>query len=329
MRPFPHHDAMYRVSPRLSQASRKPQTMADEIPFNRSAPAPAGVLEEVSPLVRRIVAPNPSPMTFTGTCTYVVGRGNVTIVDPGPDDQVHLDNLMAALKGESIESILVTHTHRDHSPLAARLRVLTGAPVLGAAPHRTARDLVEGEYIRLDAGADYDYAPDHVLADGGVHQGRGYTLEAVETPGHTANHLAFALKEENALLSGDHVMAWSTTTVAPPDGAMGDYMASIQKLLTRDERIFWPGHGGPVTEPQRFMRALQAHRRQREASILDRLSAGDETIPEIVANVYQGLNPALLKPAGMNVFAHLEDLVARGLATTEGPPRLDSRFTRP
>lgn len=302
--------------------------MADEIPFNRAAPAPAGVLEQVSPLLRRIVAPNPGPMTFTGTCTYVVGQGAVTIVDPGPLDETHLETLMAALQDERIATILVTHTHRDHSPLAARLKELTGAPILGAAPHFTARDLVEGEYVRLDAGADYDYAPDHVMADGDVHQGDGYTLTAIETPGHTANHLAFALHEEKALLSGDHVMAWSTTTVAPPDGAIGDYMASIQKLLGRDERVFWPGHGGPVIEPQRFMRALQSHRRQREASILDRLAAGDETIPTLVANVYQGLNPALVKAAGMNVFAHLEDLVARGLAQTDGPPRLDSHYRR-
>lgn len=302
--------------------------MADEIPFNRAQPAPAGVLEEVSPLLRRIVAPNPGPMTFTGTCTYVVGRGDVTVVDPGPLDEAHLRALLAALGDERIASILVTHTHRDHSPLAARLKELTGAPVIGAAAHRPARNLVEGEYVRLDAGADYDYRPDRVLAEGDIHQGEGYTLEAVETPGHTANHLAFALQEENALLSGDHVMAWSTTTVAPPDGAMGDYMASIQKLLARDESVFWPGHGGPVTEPQRFMRALQSHRRQREASILDRLAAGDETIPALVASVYQGLNPALVKAAGMNVFAHLEDLVERGHAATEGAPRLDGRYRR-
>lgn len=302
--------------------------MADEIPFNRAAPAPAGVLEEISPLLRRIVAPNPGPMTFTGTCTYVVGHGAVTVVDPGPIDEAHLQALLHALKDERIETILVTHTHRDHSPLAARLKELTGAPIIGAAPHRPARDLVEGEYVRLDAGADYDYRPDRVLAEGDIHRGEGYTLEAIETPGHTANHLAFALHEENALLSGDHVMAWSTTTVAPPDGAMGEYMASIQKLLGRGESVFWPGHGGPVTEPQRFMRALQAHRRQREASILDRLAAGDDTIPALVGSVYQGLNPALVKAAGMNVFAHLEDLVARGLAVTEGAPRLDGSYRR-
>ena len=302
--------------------------MADEIPFNRAQPAPAGTMEEISPLLRRIVAPNPSPMTFTGTCTYVVGKGAVTVVDPGPDDEAHLEALLTALKGERVEAILVTHTHRDHSPLATKLKERTGAPIIGAAPHRPARDLVEGEYIRLDAGADYDYRPDHILREGDVHQGAGYTLETLETPGHTANHLAFALREENALLSGDHVMAWSTTTVAPPDGAMGEYMASIQKLLTRQDKVFWPGHGGPLTEPQRFMRALQSHRRQREASILDRLTAGDETIPTIVGNVYQGLNPALVKAAGMNVFAHLEDLVERGLAATDGAPRLDGRFRR-
>ena len=302
--------------------------MADEIPFNRAAPAPAGVLEDISPLLRRMVAPNPSPMTFTGTCTYVVGRGTVAIVDPGPEDAAHRDALLTALRGETVEAILVTHTHRDHSPLAAQLKAMTGAPILGAAPHRPARDLAVGEYAALDTGADRAYRPDRVLADGDMHAGRGYTLTAIHTPGHTANHLAFALAEENALLSGDHVMAWSTTTVAPPDGAMGDYMASIQKLLGRGERVFWPGHGGPVTEPQRFMRALQAHRRQREASILDRLAAGDTTIPHLVASIYQGLNPALAKAAAMNVFAHLEDLVERGLATTDGPPRLDGRYRR-
>ena len=250
------------------------------------------------------------------------------LINDGSKDKTLSIIRALALKDERVATILVTHTHRDHSPLAARLKDLTGAPILGAAPHFTARDLVEGEYVRLDAGADYDYAPDRVMADGDVHHGDGYTLTAIETPGHTANHLAFALHEDKALLSGDHVMAWSTTTVAPPDGAMGDYMASIQKLMGRDERVFWPGHGGPVTEPHRFMRALQSHRRQREASILDRLAAGDETIPTLVANVYQGLNPDLVKAAGMNVFAHLEDLVARGLAQTDGPPRLDSHYRR-
>lgn len=302
--------------------------MADEIPFNRAAPAPAGILEPISPGLRRIIAPNPSPMTFTGTCTYIVGHGEVAVIDPGPDDEAHLNALTQSLKGETIAAILVTHSHRDHSPLAKKLQNLTQAPILGAAPHHTARDLVEGEFIRLDAGADYDYQPDQILSDGALYEGDGYTLETISTPGHTANHLAFALREENALLSGDHVMAWSTTTVAPPDGAMGDYMASIQKLLARDDVIFWPGHGGPVTEPQRFMRALQAHRRQREASILDRLAAGDTHISAIVDAVYQGLNPALVKAARMNVFAHLEDLVTRGLATTEGAPRLDGAYHR-
>ena len=302
--------------------------MADDIPFNRAEPASAGTMEAISPLLRRIVAPNPSAMTFTGTCTYIVGQGAVTVIDPGPDDSAHLTALQNGLAKERVAAILVTHTHRDHSPLAKRLQELTGAPILGAAPHHTARDLVEGEFIRLDAGADYDYQPDTILRDGTLYHGDGYTLEAIATPGHTANHLAFALHEEKALLSGDHVMAWSTTTVAPPDGAMGDYMESIHKLLARDDQIFWPGHGGPVTEPQRFMRALQAHRRQREASILDRLSAGDATIPAIVQAVYQGLNPALVKAASMNVFAHLEDLVARGLAETDGAPRLDGLYRR-
>ena len=293
--------------------------------FSRAMPEP-GRTESVAPLIRRRIAGNQSPFTATGTCTYVVGHGRVAIIDPGPEDPAHLDALMGDLKGETVEAILVTHTHKDHSPAARRLAALTGAPILGCGPHRAARALIEGETPALDASADRVHRPDRELAEGDSVSGPGWTLTAVETPGHTMNHLAFAFPEADALFSGDHVMAWSTTVVAPPDGQMRAYMDSLDKLRTRTEATYWPGHGGPVTEPARFVRGLAGHRRQRESGIRNRLAAGDTRIPEIVLAVYSGLDPRLRGAAALSVFAHLEDMVSRGLATCDGPPRLDGHF---
>lgn len=302
--------------------------MADDIPFDRSFEAPAGEMVQVSPLVRRIVAPNAGPFTFTGTCSYVVGRGEVAVIDPGPGDGPHLDAIMAGTAGETITTIVLTHTHRDHSPAARPLAARTGARIVGCGPHRPSRPVAGDEGARLDASADADHRPDLVLADGETVAGEGWTLTAVATPGHTANHLAFALAEENVLFSGDHVMAWSTTIVAPPDGSMGDYMYSLARLVDRAEALYWPGHGGPVTQPARFVRALIQHRRAREAAILDRISKGDTQIGPIVERLYEGLAPALHGAAALSVLAHLEELVAKGLVTTDGPPRRDSRFER-
>jgi glyoxylase-like metal-dependent hydrolase (beta-lactamase superfamily II) len=294
--------------------------------FDRSPPA-NGVVETVSPLIRRLIAPNPGPFTFTGTCTYVVGHGEVAVIDPGPADSGHLAALTAALAGETIRHIVVTHTHRDHSPGARELATLTGAPIIGCGPHRAARALGDGEQARLDAGGDAEHAPNLILADGDRIEGDDWTLVAVETPGHTANHLAFALPQENALFSGDHVMAWSTSVVAPPDGAMRAYMASLDKLRARsDDRIYWPGHGGPVRDPARFVRALVGHRRQREAAILRRLGEGDRSIAEIVPKIYDGLDKRLHGAAALSVFAHLEDLVDRGLVAVDGACALQSLF---
>lgn len=300
--------------------------MADDLTFDVSPPAAAGECMRVSPLVRRIVAQNPSPFTFTGTCSYIVGAGQVAIIDPGPDLPEHIDALLHAVRGETVTHILVTHTHKDHSPAARAIKAATGALLVGCGPHRSARPLLAGEVNRMEASSDLDYAPDRELAEGDLVEGRGWTLAALTTPGHMANHLAFSLVEEKALFSGDHVMAWSTSVVAPPDGSMSDFMASLDKLRGRDETVYWPGHGGPVRDPQRFVRALAHHRRQRETSILNRLAAGDRTIPEVVSAIYQGLKPALLGAAGLSVFAHLEDLVARGLVVTEGIPSLDSEY---
>ena len=274
---------------------------------------PPGQLVPVSPLVRRIVAPNPGPMTFRGTCTYVVGHGDVAVIDPGPDLPAHIDALLAALAGEHVAQILVSHTHRDHSPGARLLQARTAAPIIGCAPYQPARPPRGTEVAAVAASNDLDHRPDRVLADGDTYDGDGFTLTAVATPGHTMNHLAFALLEEKALFSADHVMAWSTTVVAPPTGAMGPYMTSLEKLRLRDDAIYWPGHGGPVHEPQRFVRALHHHRRQRERSILARLAAGDRTAAEIVATTYETLDPRLRRAAAMSVLAHLEDLTARGL----------------
>ena len=283
-------------------------------------------LETLSPRVRRRVAGNGGPFTASGTCTYVVGRGQVAVIDPGPEDAGHVDALLDDLAGESVAAIVVTHTHRDHSPGARLLRARTGAPIVGCGPHEAARDLAAGELPRLDASADRAHSPERVLREGDAVEGPGWTLRAVETPGHTMNHLAFAFPEENVLFSGDHVMAWSTTIVAPPDGSMRAYMASLDRLRDRPETIYWPGHGGPVREPRRFVRALGHHRRQREAAIRARVASGDATIPEIVAAIYQGLDPRLKGAAALSVFAHLEDLVERGLVLTEGAARLEGEF---
>jgi glyoxylase-like metal-dependent hydrolase (beta-lactamase superfamily II) len=300
--------------------------MADDIPFEREDAAVPGRPEQLSPLIRRVLCDNPGPFTFKGTVTYVVGTGRVAIVDPGPDNAAHIAAVLEAVKGETVEAILVTHTHRDHSPATAAIKAATGAKVYAEGPHRAARALNLGETNALDASGDKDFVPDVALKDGDVVTGTGWTMEAVFTPGHTANHMAFALAEENTLLSGDHVMAWSTSIVAPPDGSMGDYMASLDKLRARSETIFWPGHGGPVREPAKFMRALSHHRRLREAAILKRLAAGDRDIPDIVSAIYEGLDPRLKGAAGLSVFAHLEDLVAKGLATAEGAPSLTAQF---
>ncbi len=300
--------------------------MADDIPFERADEAVPGRPEQLSPLIRRVLCGNPGPFTFKGTVTYVIGTGRVAIVDPGPDDPAHHAAILEAVKGETVDAILVTHTHRDHSPGTAALKAATGAKVYAEGPHRASRALHEGEANTMDASGDRDFRPDVALADGEVVSGPGWTLEGVFTPGHCANHMAFALREENTLLSGDHVMAWSTSIVAPPDGSMGDYMASLAKLRARGEEIFWPGHGGAVKDPQRFMRALAHHRLQREAAIVRRVTAGDSLIPDIVAAIYEGLDPRLKGAAGLSVFAHIEDLVERGVLATDGAPALKGAF---
>ncbi|MEA2858661.1 MAG: hypothetical protein QOC72_700 [Methylobacteriaceae bacterium] len=297
----------------------------DGIPFERNFDPKPDEVQQVSPLIRRVLAPNPGPFTFTGTCTYIVGRGEVAIIDPGPENASHVAALIDATKGERVAHIVMTHTHRDHAPASRALQQATGAPIVGCRPYepRHANAKASG----LDSAHDTDYRPSRILADGETLDGNGFTLEAIATPGHASNHLAFALREENALFSGDHVMAWSTSVVAPPDGSMSDYMDSLEKLRPRSEAVYWPGHGGPVREPQRYLRALIHHRHQREAAILTRIKAGDSLIPEMVERIYEGLDARLKAAAALSVLAHLEDLVARGVVGADGPVTLAAHYT--
>jgi glyoxylase-like metal-dependent hydrolase (beta-lactamase superfamily II) len=302
--------------------------MSEDIPFDKSFDLPPGRVEEVMPGVRRLLCNNPGPFTFKGTLTYIVGKGRLAIIDPGPIDEAHIAALIDAVRGETVTHILVTHTHRDHSPAAARIKAATGAKTYGEGPHRAARPLHVGEAPPLDSSGDRDFRPDVALADGEIVSGPGWELEAVTTPGHTANHMAFALKDAAVLFSGDHVMAWSTPIVAPPDGAMSDYMASLEKLSRRAETLYFPGHGGAVRDAPRFVQQYIRHRRAREASILARLAAGEADIPTLVRAIYIGLDPRLVRAAGLSVLAHLEDLTARGLVATQGAPAIDGRYRR-
>jgi glyoxylase-like metal-dependent hydrolase (beta-lactamase superfamily II) len=280
---------------------------------------PESRLTRLSPLLRRQIADNGGPFTFTGTCSYIIGEGRVAILDPGPaGNEAHLAGLLDAVRGETVTHIVVTHTHRDHSPAARALKARTGAPIVGCGPHRPARERADGLADGLDSGGDREHAPDLLMQDGDAVTGPGWTLAALATPGHTANHLAFTLKEENALLSGDQVMAWSTTVIAPPDGSMADYMASLRHLLTFGHAIYWPGHGGAVREPSRYVRGLITHRRQRERMILDAVKGGAQSVEAIVAAAYPGIAPKLAGAASLSTLAHLEFLVEQGLVATEG-----------
>lgn len=295
----------------------------DDIPFDRSFDLPPGQAEEVAPGIRRVLCNNPGPFTFKGTVSYIVGRGQVAIIDPGPADDAHVAALLDAVRDETVTHIIVTHTHRDHSPAAARVKAATGAKTYGEGPHRPAPSLVS---LPPRSNGDTDFHPDVVVRDGDVVEGGGWALTAITTPGHCANHVAFALHDSDILFSGDHVMAWSTPIVAPPDGSMRDYMASLDKLANRSEAIYFPGHGGAVREAPRFVRQYIRHRRAREAAILKLLSAGETDIPSLVQRIYIGLDPRLIAAAGRAVLAHLDDLVERGQVMSEGAPSIDGRY---
>lgn len=298
----------------------------EDVPFNRDFPLKPGVVEEVVPGVRRVLCGNPSPFTFTGTVSYIVGRGKVAIIDPGPDNAAHAQALLDAVKGETVTHIVVTHTHNDHSPNTPRIKAATGAPVYAEGVHRASRPRYESEKHNPESGADRDFKPDVTLRDGDVIEGDGWRLEAVATPGHTANHMAFAWPERELTFIGDHVMGWSTSIVAPPDGSMVDYMASLERLTQRQEHLYFSGHGPEIPNAQKFVRFLIRHRKAREASILHRLGKSEADIPTIVRASYIGIDPRLMNAAGYSVLAHLEDLVARGVVATDGDPVIGGSY---
>jgi glyoxylase-like metal-dependent hydrolase (beta-lactamase superfamily II) len=300
--------------------------MLNDIPFDKNFELAPDTVDEPMPGIRRVMADNPGPFTFKGTMSYIVGRGQVAIVDPGPADQRHIGALLDAVRNETVTAIFVTHTHRDHSPAVPAIKAATGATVYAEGPHRAARPLHIGEHNPLDSSGDRDFKPEVALKDGEIVFGGGWAIEAVTTPGHTANHMAYAFRENNALFAGDHVMGWATTIVAPPDGAMSDYMASLDKLAKRGEQIYFPGHGPAIHDAGRFVNYYILHRKAREASILHRLAKGETDIPSIVRAIYIGIDPRLTGAAGLSVLAHLEDLVTRGLVEIDGAPAIDGVY---
>lgn len=280
------------------------------IPFIRNFDVEYGVARQISPRLRRIVARNPGPFTWTGTGSLIVGQGQVCVVDPGPDDQEHFAALLRALKGETVTHVLVTHHHIDHSPLGRRLADHFGAQLCGRAGTITAED---GGAIRLEAGDDLDFRPDVEIEDGWTASGPGWTLKALHTPGHTSNHVCYELAEERALLCGDHVMAWSTSIVSPPEGHMGQYVRSLERIRSLDFRVLYPTHGPQIDAPRDFIGAYIAHRKAREAEILSLLSHTPTTIPSLVANLYRDVERRLHPAATHMVLAHLIDLTERGI----------------
>lgn len=298
------------------------------IPFVQDHKLEYGRRYDVSPLIQRVVADNPGPFTYTGTGTYIVGRNDpnasVAVIDPGPPDAAHLEAILEAVGERRVSHILVTHTHRDHSPLARPLAERTGAPVLAARPPR----VVTHASGPLDEDEDDDFRPDVILTGGEIIAGDGWTIEAMATPGHASNHMAFVLAEENALFSGDHVMGWSTTVIAPPDGDMADYMDSLDAVIARGFSTLWPTHGAPITEPRPFLLAYKHHRLAREAQVMARLEAGDRRISEMVPTLYAAVDRRLWPAASLSVLAHLGKLVRDGRVTADPSPRLDAEWRR-
>ena len=299
----------------MSPVASNPQRAADlgvalpSIPFNREFTPHYAVSEDVAPGLRRVLARNPNAFTFHGTGTYILGRGRVAIIDPGPLLDEHVDALLAAVAGETVTHILITHTHLDHSPAAAPLARATGAQTYGFGPHGSGR-LTDG--VAVEEGGDMAFQPDHQVRDGEIISGDGWTVECLHTPGHTSNHVCFAWREGNAVFPGDHVMGWSTTVIVPPDGDMAEYLASLRRLATRPEGTLYPTHGGPIKAPQTFIEALITHRGAREAQILAGVAAGLDTVTALVRVIYSEVDPRLHPAASMSVRAHLTHLMGQG-----------------
>ncbi len=299
------------------------------IPFVKDIHFTPGVADEVLPGVRRVIANNPGPFTYTGSGTYIIGTGAVAVIDPGPADEAHLDALLRATSGETISHILITHTHSDHCGGARAFATRTGAPILAFSGHPVREKKIDAP--ALDEGADYSFAPDEIIGDGAIIEGPAaspdpWRIEAVHTPGHLSNHLCFALPASKVLFTGDHMMGWATTVVAPPDGDMAAYMLSLDKLLARDDEVYLPTHGAPIVNPKRFTRAVRTHRLMRDGQILDQLRSGKTTIKEMVAAMYADIDKRLHGAAALNVLAHLIRLVRMGTVSCDGDPGLRSTY---
>jgi glyoxylase-like metal-dependent hydrolase (beta-lactamase superfamily II) len=294
------------------------------IPYVRDIDIEYGRCDRVSPLIRRVTANNPGPFTFKGTGTYIVGQGQVAVIDPGPDDPAHLEAILAAIPGETVSHILITHHHSDHSPLAGPLKARTGAPIYGCAVDAHAED--DGG-VRMEAGHDLSFAPDVSLCGGGaVISGAGWTLEALATPGHTSNHICFALREENACFTGDHIMGWSTTVITPPDGDMSDYIASLEAIRNRRFDVLWPTHGPPIRDVERFIQAYADHRQERLDQITGALASGPARIRELVPRLYADVDPRLHPAAARSMLAGMIHLVRKGVLASDGAPGPDSVY---
>jgi glyoxylase-like metal-dependent hydrolase (beta-lactamase superfamily II) len=297
--------------------------MSAGIPYKKDDDVTYGAAQIMSPLVQRVVADNPGPFTFKGTGTFIVGEDNVAIIDPGPALDNHIEATLRAVEGKTVSHILVTHTHKDHSPAAAAIKEKTGAPTYAFGPHGSGRPEPGGV---VEEGADHDFIPDHQLRHGDIIEGAGWTFEALHTPGHTSNHICFALKEEKTIFTGDHVMGWSTTIVAPPDGDMQAYMRSLDLLLPRDDILYRPCHGPAIEQPQDFVRSYIEHREARNSQILACLKDNIHGIPEMVETMYADV-PAFLHPAAQrSVLSHLIHLTETGVVRCDGIPSLASEY---
>jgi len=296
-----------------------------DLAFNREMHFEYGISLELAPGIRRVVANNPTPFTFKGTNTYIVGEGDVAVIDPGPEDAEHVEALVNALQGERVTHIIITHTHRDHTGAVDMFKERTGAPVFAYGEidsERGARTTSPSGKIFVDQ----DFAPDEIVQDGDSIHGNGWTLDAIHTPGHAPDHLCFAFSGHRTLFSGDHVMGWNTTVVAPPEGSMGDYMTSLEKLLDRRDQVFFPGHGGRIQTPRRVVKAYLMHRKMRESAIYGCLQDGAEFIPQIVEKIYPHLESAYRPAAALSVLAHLELLYHRGLIQADSPLAIETRY---
>jgi glyoxylase-like metal-dependent hydrolase (beta-lactamase superfamily II) len=287
------------------------------IPYVRDIDIEYGRCDQVSPLIRRVTANNPGPFTYKGTGTYIVGRGEVAVIDPGPDDAAHLQAILAAVDGERVSHIVITHHHSDHSPLAGPLKAATGAPIYGCAVARHEED--DGG-VKMEAGHDLGFSPDVNLCGGGRVSGPGWTLEAIPTPGHTSNHLCYAFAEENACFTGDHIMGWSTTVITPPDGDMTDYLESLERIRSRNFAVLWPTHGPPIRDVDRFIQAYEDHRQERLDQITDALKAGPARIGDLVPRLYADVDSRLHPAAARSMLAGMIHLVRKGVLAADGEP---------